>query len=55
MNALEKAKKRENIAHSLGFKSWDYLVTFTRCCGVTLSVLEAWEESGKLEEYVKML
>ena len=51
----EKAVKREIIARSIGFDSWDYLVLFTRCCGVTLSVLEAWEESGELEKYVKML
>ena len=51
----EKANKREETARSIGFDSWDHLVTFTRCCGVTLSVLESWEESGKLEKYVKML
>lgn len=51
----EKAIKREIIARSLGFRCWESLVTFTRCCGVTLSVLEAWEESGELEKYVKML
>lgn len=51
----EKATKREIIARSLGFTSWDNLVTFTRCRGVTLSVLENWEKSGELEKYVKML
>lgn len=51
----DKTNKRENIARSLGFQSWEYLVTFTRCCGVTLDVLEKWEDAGKLEEYIKML
>lgn len=51
----EKEKERENLARALGFSSWERLVMFTRCRGVTLSVLEKWEESGKLIEYIQML
>ena len=51
----EKSIQREELARSIGFQSWEHLVCFTRCCGVTLSVLEKWEEDEKLIEYVKML
>lgn len=45
----------EQIARTLGFRSFDDLRTMTRCRGVTEDVLMAWILSGKIADRLRTL
>ena len=45
----------DRIANILGYKSFSDLETFTRCAGVTRSVLLTWIESGTIADKLRHL